>query len=228
MEHLSYLSKTVCVLHALYKTSKSAVQVNQELTDWFPTHTGVRQGCILSPQLFNILLELVLHLAIEDVEVGIKIQGQIINNLRFADDMFLLESSENDLKLLVHKVQEWSKKFSLTINIGKTQVQVISKDNTKINIKIDDKVLEQVDSFMYLGGVITNMTSSEGDIKRRIGLAMGIMQKLNSIWKSSEIITLTKLELYRVLAVKLGHSRKKMNNDCLSSRWLRSVRSCHV
>ena len=204
MEHLGYPSKIVRLLQALYKTSKTAVRVNQELTDWFPTQTGVRQGCILSPQLFNILLELVLRLSIEDVEVIIKIQGQIIHNLRFADDIVLLVSSENDLQLLVNKVQEWSKKFSLTINIGKTQVQVISKDNTKINIKIDDKVHEQVDSFIYLGGVITNMASSEGDIKRRIGLAMGIMQKLNSIWKSSEITTLTKLELYRVLVLSIA------------------------
>ena len=179
MEHLGYPSKIVRLLQVLYKTSKSAVRVNQELTDWFPTHTGVRQGCILSPQLFNILLEFVLRLAIEDVEVGIKIQGQIINNLRFVDVIVLLASSENDLQLLVDKVQEWSKMFSLTINIGKTQVQVISTDNTKININIDDKVLEQVDSFIYPGGVITNMASSKGDIKRRIGLAMGIMQKLN-------------------------------------------------
>ena len=98
-------------------------------------------------------------------------------------------------------MQEWSKKFSLTINISKTQVQVISKECMKINIKIDGKELEQVDSFLYLGGVITEKSSSEGDIRRRIGLAMGIMQKLNSIWNSSEISTQTKLELYRVLVL---------------------------
>ena len=73
MEHLGYPSEIVRLLQALYKTSKSAVRVNQELTDWFPTHTGVRQGCILSSQLFSTLLELVLCLAIDDVEVGTKI-----------------------------------------------------------------------------------------------------------------------------------------------------------
>ena len=72
-EHLGYPSKIVRLLQALYKTFKSAVRVNQELTDWFPTHTGVRQECIPSPQLCNILFELVLRLAIEDVEVGIKL-----------------------------------------------------------------------------------------------------------------------------------------------------------
>ena len=95
-----------------------------------------------------------------DVEVGIKNQGQIINNLRFADDIVLLAPSENDLQTLVNKVREWSKKFSLTINIGKTQVQVISKESMKINIKIDGKELELVDSFVYLGGVITEKLSS--------------------------------------------------------------------
>ena len=73
-------------------------------------------------------------------------------------------------------MQEWRKKFSLTINISKTQVQVISIESMKINIKIDGKELEQVDSFVYLGGVITEKSSSEGDIRRRIGLALGIMQ----------------------------------------------------
>ena len=78
-------------------------------------------------------------------------------------------------------MQEYGKKYSLTINISKTQVQVISKESMKINIKIDVTELEQVDSFVYLGGVITEKSSSEGDIRRgRIGLAMGIMQKLNS------------------------------------------------
>ena len=195
MEHLGYPSKIVRFLQALYKTSTSAVRVNQELTDWFPTHTGVRHGCILSHQQFKILLELVLRLAIEDVQVGIQIQGQIINSLRFTDDIVLLAPSENDLQTLVNQVQEWSKKF---------QVQIISKESMKINIKINGKELEQVDSFVYLGWVITEKSSSEGDIRRRIGLATGIMQTFSAIWNSSEISTQTKLELCRVLVLFIG------------------------
>ena len=86
--------------------------------------------------------------------IGIQIQGQINNNLRFADDIVLLAPSENDLQTLVNKVQEWSK-INLTVNICKTQVQVIRKESMNINIKIDGKELEQVDSFVFLGGVIT-------------------------------------------------------------------------
>ncbi|XP_072016051.1 uncharacterized protein [Amphiura filiformis] len=94
MRHLGYPSKTVNLLRALYGTSQSTVRVNGELTPWFTTRTGVRQGCILSPQLFNILLELVLRLAIQDEQIGAKVQGQYINNLRFADDIVLLAETK--------------------------------------------------------------------------------------------------------------------------------------
>ncbi|XP_072018595.1 uncharacterized protein [Amphiura filiformis] len=63
MKHLGYPDKIVRLLQALYGTSKSAVRVDKDITEWFRIATGVRQGCILSPQLFNILLELVISLA---------------------------------------------------------------------------------------------------------------------------------------------------------------------
>ena len=96
------------------------------------------------------------------------------------------------------------KKFGLTINISKTEVQVISRDKVQIDIKIDGKTLEQVENFIYLGGVISEVPSSESDIKRRVGLAMGSMQKLNPIWKSKDIRNSTKLELYKVLVLSIA------------------------
>ncbi|XP_072042920.1 uncharacterized protein [Amphiura filiformis] len=95
-------------------------------------------------------------------------------------------------------------KFGLTINIAKTEVQVIGRETAKATISIGNSILEQVESFIYLGGVITEKASSEKDIKRRIGLAMGIMQKLNPIWKSKDISTITKLELYKVLVLSIA------------------------
>ena len=204
MHHLGYPSKVIDLLKALYGTSQSAVRVNGELTSWFSTRTGVRQGCVLSPQLFNILLELVLRLAIQDEQIGAKVNGQIINNLRFADDIVLLAESKKDLQALVSKVDAFSKKFGLTINISKTEVQVISREKVQIDIKIDGKTLEQVENFIYLGGVISEVPSSESDIKRRVGLAMGSMQKLNPIWKSKDIRNSTKLELYKVLVLSIA------------------------
>ena len=103
------------------------------------------------PLLFNIILELVLRLAIQDQQIGARVQGQYINNLRFADDIVLLAENEEDLQFLVSEVDTFSKKFGLTINKSKTVVQVFNRDKIQLNIQIDGKSLDQVENFIYLG-----------------------------------------------------------------------------
>ena len=112
MQHLGYPSKIVNLLQSLYKISKRAVRVDNDLTGWFQTLTGVRQGCIFSPQLFNILLELVITTAIEDSNIGLKLNGSTVNNLRFGDDIALMAESEGDLQTLVDLVHTTSTQFS--------------------------------------------------------------------------------------------------------------------
>ena len=202
MRHLCYPDKIVRLLQALYQISTSAVRVDDNITEWFRTLTGLRQGCILSPQLFNILLELVISLAIQDLSIiGINLQGMTINNLRFADDIVLLADSVEDLLTLVTNIHTVSRKFGLTINKGNTEVQMITKESKPMSVYIDEVKLKQV---TYLGGVISENSTCTYDIKRRIGLAMGGMQKLTSIWKSKEITTETKIELYWVLILSIA------------------------
>ena len=83
------------------------------------------------PQLLNILLELVLSLAIQEEQMGAKVQEQYINNLRFADDIVLLAESEEDLQSLVTKVGIHSKKFGLTRNISASAAKQKFKSSTE-------------------------------------------------------------------------------------------------
>ena len=105
----------------------------ETFTDRFKTVVGVRQGCTISPQLFNILLELVMRYATCDATVGIHIQGQLVNNLRFADDIALLADSNEDLQTLVTAGYTSSSDMGLKINIGKTEVQIISRKDITIH-----------------------------------------------------------------------------------------------
>ena len=91
--------------------------------DWFQVGKGVRQGCILSPCLFNLYAEYIIrNSGLEEAQVGIKIAGRNINHLRYADDTTLMEEKEEELKSVLMKVKEESEKVGLKLNIWKTKI----------------------------------------------------------------------------------------------------------
>ena len=102
-----------CLLRNLYAGQKATVRAGHGTTDWFQIGKGVRQGCILAPCLFNLYAEYIMRNAgLEEAEVGIKIPGRNINNLRYADDTTLMAESEEELKSLLMKVKEGVKKLA--------------------------------------------------------------------------------------------------------------------
>ena len=104
-DHLS------CLLRTLYAGQEATVGTGRGTTDWFQIGKGVRQGCILSPCLFNFYAEYIMRNAgLEEAQAGIKIAGRNINNLRYADDTTLMAESEEELKSLLMKVKEESGK----------------------------------------------------------------------------------------------------------------------
>ena len=129
--------------------------------------------------------------------------GTIINNLRFADDIAILAESEEDLQTLVSEVFKTSSQLGLKISLTKTQVQVIGRGCDKINIHLANHTLEQVKSFIYLGGQIDEDGTCQNDVKRRIGLALGAMHALHPIWRAKDISNQTKIALYRSLVLSI-------------------------
>ena len=91
--------------------------------NWFQIGKGVRQGCVLSPCLFNFYAEYIMRNAgQEEAQAGIRITGRYINNLRYADDTTLMAESEEELKSLLMKVKQESEKVGLKLNIQKTKI----------------------------------------------------------------------------------------------------------
>ena len=102
-----------CLLRNLYAGQETTVRTGHRTTDWFQIGKGVRQGCILSPCLFNVYAEYIMrNTGLEEAQAGIKIAGRNINNLRYADDTTLMAESEEKLKSLLMKVKEESKKLA--------------------------------------------------------------------------------------------------------------------
>ena len=116
-----------CLLRNLYAGKQATDKTEHGTTDWFQIGKGVRQGCILSPCLFNFYAEYIMRNAgLEEAQDGIKIAGRNINNLRYADDTTLMAKSE-ELKSLLMKEKEESEKVGLKLTIQKTKIMASGK-----------------------------------------------------------------------------------------------------
>ena len=112
-----------CLLRNLYAGQEATVRTGHGTTDWFQIEKGVRQGCLLSPCLFNLYEKYIMRNAgLEEAQAGILIAGRNINHLRYADDTTLMAESKEELKNLLMKAKEESEKVVLKLNIQKTKI----------------------------------------------------------------------------------------------------------
>ena len=174
---------------------EAAVRTEHGTMDWFQIGKGVRQGCILSPCLFNLYAEYVMQNArLDEAQAGIKTAGRNINNLRYADDTTFMAESEEELKSLLMKVKEESEKVGLKLSIQKIKIMV-SSPNTPC--QIDGETMETVTDFIFLGSKITEDGDYSCEIKRCLLLGRKVMTNLGSILKSRDITLLTKVYLVK-------------------------------
>ena len=113
-----------CLLRNLYADQEATVRTEHRTKDWFQIWKGVYQGCISSPCLFNLYAEYVMwNAGLDETQIGIKIAGRNINNLRYADDTTLMAEREEELKGLL---KEKSEKSGLKFNIQKIKIMTSS------------------------------------------------------------------------------------------------------
>ena len=106
MRKYNISANLVRIIEQLYDKATSAVQMNGSIGEWFRTTVGVRQGCLLSPILFNIFLERIMSDALEERVGKVCIGGRNITNLRFADDIYALAEEEQELEALVESLDK--------------------------------------------------------------------------------------------------------------------------
>ena len=133
---------------------------------------------------------------LEETQVGIKIAGRNINNLRYADDTTFMAESEEELKSLLMKVEEESEKVGLKLNIQKTKIMA---SGPTTSWEIDGETVETVSDFIFGGSKITADGDCSHEIKRRLLLGRKVMTNLDSILKSRDITLSTKVHLVKAI-----------------------------
>ena len=133
---------------------------------------------------------------LEKTQRGIKIAGRNINNLRYADDTTLMAESEEELKSLLMKLKEESKKVGLKLNIQKTKIMASGPITSQ---EIDGETVETVSDFIFGGSQITADGDCSHEIKRRLLLGRKVMTNLDSIFKSRDIALPTKVRLVKAM-----------------------------
>ena len=147
-----------CLLRNLYSGQEGTVRTGHGPTDWFQIGKGVRQGCILSPCLFNLYAENIMRNAeLEEAQAGIKIAGRNINNLRYADDTMLTAESEEVLKSLLMKVKKENEKVALKLNIHKTKIMA---SGPITSWQIDGETVETMADFIFLTKSLQMVTAA--------------------------------------------------------------------
>ena len=173
--------KDLRILSNLYWRQTATVRIDGEHSEETSIRRGVRQGCVLSPDLFNIYSENILR-EIEDIN-GISLGGHNINNLRYADDTVLIAESEQTLQNMLDTVVVASEKKGLALNISKTESMTISKNPQAPPCNINSRGIpvKQVEKFKYLGYLLTSDGKCTTKIRKRIAEAKVTFKKFSSI-----------------------------------------------
>ena len=193
----------VQVIESLYKNASSAVLLNSQIGEFFNTTVGVRQGCLLSPVLFNIYLERIMRDTLHDHQTSISLGGRPLSNLKFADDIDLLGGSERELQVLTDRLTQYAGAFGMEVSTEKSKTMVNSTNNLQATIHMNGEQLEHVNSFTYLGAVLTQDGSCTAEIRKRIAMATSAMARLNRLWNSDSLSFWVKYKLYRALVMSI-------------------------
>ena len=205
-------------IKSLYMHSEICVRVNSATTKPFRVSVGLRQGCSLSPILFLIYMDRI----VKNSEScgGVKIGECTVQRLLFADDLVLLDSTQNGLQQALDRFSDACSVAGMKISTTKTETMCLSRQPKQCSLQIDGVPLKQSEKFKYLGVSFTSDGRQNSELDIRIGKASAVMRQLHrSVVLKRELCTKAKLSIFRSVYVPIltyGHECWIMNEKVRS------------
>jgi hypothetical protein len=182
----------IALIRSLYANQEASVRTEYGDTEWFAVRKVVRQGCNLFPYLFNMFSEYIVRKVGCEDNIGIKVGGRTINNLRYADDTTILAKEKEDLEKLLKKLKEESEKAGLSLNLKKTKIITTGTLN---NFVLDGTEIEITSYRTFLCSIITRGGNDNKEINRRLSIGRMAMTKLEKIMKDRDVTKATKIKI---------------------------------
>lgn len=170
--------KLINIMKDFYRDSRCAVRVDGVLSEFFDIQSGVKQGCVLSPFLFGIVMDWVLKTSMSDVGGLDWVEGDRLSDLDFADDIVLLHGSYEGMQAMTQSLEVVAGKVGLVINTTKTKIMTVGKWNSTEKITIGADEVDACEEFCYLGSTIDREGGSDREIMIRLGKANGAFGRL--------------------------------------------------
>ena len=189
----------VHLIQNLYWNQKANIRIGaSDSSEACCVKRGVRQGCPMSPRLFNAYSERIMQHP-KFSNVGFPINGLKINNISYADDKVMIAASPQQLQQMISRLNAEGKKVGMNINTSKTKVMLIEKkvSGKQLRIEVDSQVLQQVETFKYLGVLIRNDGKDDTEIACRIASARNAFYNLEYVLKDRKLKFTTRCRILR-------------------------------
>ena len=229
MQHYGIPETFILLIQQLYNEN-AACQVihNGKLTEPFSVQTGVRQGCMLSPMIFLMVVDWIMRESTKNNSTGIRwTLTSFLEDLDFADDLCLMSQKHQHMQQKTDKLAEEAAKTGLQVNTDKTEVMKINpKQQNPVTLQGNN--LTEVTSFTYLGSIVSTDGGADADIKARINKARHVFVTLRPIWKSSSLSRKNKLRIFNsnVKSVLLYGSETWRVTDTLNKKIQTFINKC--
>ena len=195
-------TKILNIIVGLYRSGKCRIVHRGKLGRWFTVDSGVKQGCVLSPLLFLIVLDWVMR----KVNTGGRgIQWTLTERLEdidFADDLALLAQRAQDIEYSLRRLVKYAAQVGLKINVTKTKLIRINT-TTSCTLVVDGQTIEEIESFTYLGSILSGDGGAELDVNSRIRKARQAFISLNNIWNSTQLTRNLKIRFFKTNCVSV-------------------------
>ncbi|CAH8605695.1 unnamed protein product [Schistosoma haematobium] len=196
LRHYGVPQKIVNIIQNSYDGLNCKIMHGGQLTDSFEVKTGVRQGCLLSPFLFLLVIDWIIKTSTSEGKHGIQWTSRMqLDDLDFSDDLALLSKTQQQMQEKTNSVAAASAAVGLNIRKGKSKI--LRYNTTCTNpVTIDGEDLEDVKTFTYLGSIVDEQGGSDADVKAWISKVRAAYLQLKDIWNSKQLSTNTKVRFF--------------------------------